>query len=302
MASNRNTVIQLKAMAKERGLKGCSRLRKADLINFINDARPIPAPRAMRPIPAPRTLAPKPTPEPRPNRIIAAINTYVKPTLVEIKKAFDWGKTSTLDIGSFITKNLNDLIGWAKTPSQRKEKPSLSDYVKEELKERSFEVKERISALRRFTTQYVIEGRTCYDPQSFMRYARQAVINLLRNNRRIKVKLIRRCNMEKISLSTGDAVNLLLIYYEERKHCCLIKSMSRLLSSQSSTDEHALHYCRRCLNHFATQEKLATHKECCSANEASKLKCQRRGRLFRLKTTTGACERHLSCTPTLSPS
>ena len=55
MASNRNTVIQLKAMAKERGLKGCSRLRKADLINVINDARPIPAPRTMRPIPAPRT-------------------------------------------------------------------------------------------------------------------------------------------------------------------------------------------------------------------------------------------------------
>ena len=180
MASNRNTVLQLKSMAKERGLKGCSRLRKADLINFINDARPIPAPRTMRPIPAPRTLAPKPIPAPRPNRIIAAINTYVKPTLGEIKKAFDWGKTSTLDIGSFITKNLNDLIGWAKTPSQRKEKPSLSDYVKQELKERSFEVKERISALRRFTTQYVIEGKDGYDPQSFMRDARRVVINLLR--------------------------------------------------------------------------------------------------------------------------
>ena len=125
MASNRNTVLQLKSMAKERGLKGYSRLRKADLINFINDARPIPAPRTMRPIPAPRTLAPKPIPAPRPNRIIAAINTYV----VEIKKAFDWGKER---LGSFITKNLNDLIGWAKTPSQRKEKPSLSDYVKQE--------------------------------------------------------------------------------------------------------------------------------------------------------------------------
>ena len=80
----------------------------------------------------------------RPNRIIAAINTYVKPTLVEIKKAFDWGKTSALDVGSFITKNLNDLIGWTKTST--KEKPSLSDYVKEELKERSFELKENKSA------------------------------------------------------------------------------------------------------------------------------------------------------------
>ena len=48
MATNRNTVVQLKAMAKERGLKGYSRLRKDDLIQFINDARPIPAPRTIR--------------------------------------------------------------------------------------------------------------------------------------------------------------------------------------------------------------------------------------------------------------
>ena len=157
----------------------------------------------MRPIPAPRTLAPKPIPAPRPNRIIAAINTYVKPTLVEIKKAFDWGKER---LCSFITKNLNDLIGWANTPLQRKEKPSLSDYVKQELKERSFELKERKSALRRFTTQYDIEGKDGYDPQTFMRDVRQVIINLLRKNRRIKVKLILRCNMEKISLSTGDVI------------------------------------------------------------------------------------------------
>ena len=45
-----------------------------------------------------------------------------------------------------------------------------------------------------------------YDPHAFMLYARQAVINLLRKNRRTKVKLILRCNMEKISLSTGDVI------------------------------------------------------------------------------------------------
>ena len=96
MATHGNTVVQLKSMAKERGLNGYSRLRKDDLIQFINDARPIPAPRTIRPIPTPRTLvkpvpAPrtlvKPVPAPRTSRIMGAINSYVQPTLIEIKKA-----------------------------------------------------------------------------------------------------------------------------------------------------------------------------------------------------------------------
>ena len=432
MAMHTNTVVQLKSMAKERGLKGYSRLRKDDLIQFINDARPIPTPRTIRPIPAPRTLtkpvpAPrtlvKPIPTPRISRIMTTINSYVKPTLIGIKKAFDWVPKQALNLNSYITKNLNDLIGWAKRPSQRKQ---------------LYELKESKSALRKFTMQYVIEGRAGYDPESFMADVKRSVINFLRNNRRTKIKLILRCNMEKNNISTGEVivnktsfhskpevnlegtdvddlyntmvdrvleamatfqrdgsnwtfksiicleihtvayeplkgnsyiplppklaqkkaiinmkneddkcftwsvlralkprerdneridkdlkkkedslnmtgiaypvqlnaldkferqnptisinvfgheesvlyplrvskcegrevVNILLISDEEKRHYCLIKSMSRLLSSQSSTDEHTLHYCPRCINHFTTQEKLATHKEYCSAHEA----------------------------------
>ena len=443
---HRNTVVQLRALAKERGLKGYSRLRKDDLIQVINDARPIPTPRTMRPIPAPRTLtkpvpAPrtlaKPIPTPRVSRIKQAINTYVKPTLIGIKKAFDWIPKQALNLNSYITKNLNDLIGWAKSPSQRKQ---------------LYELKESKSDLRKFTMQYVIEGRVGYDPQSFMADVKRSVINFLRNNRRTKVKLILGCNMEKNNISTGEVivnktsfhskpevnleetdvedlyntmvdrvleamatfqrdgsnwtfksiicleihtvayeplkgnsyiplppklaqkkaiinmknednkcftwsvlralnpreehaeridkglkkkedslnmtgiaypvqlnaldkferqnptisinvfgyeesvyplrvskcegrevVNLLLISDEEKRHYCLIKSMSRLLSSQSSTDEHTLHFCPRCLNHFTTQEKLATHKEYCSAHEAVKIEMPGEGTTLSFK-------------------
>ena len=213
MATNRNTVVQLKSIAKERGLNGYSRLRKDDLIQFINDARrsaatcvsyplrpiptprtlvkPIPAPRTMvKPIPTPRTLV-KPIPAPRISRIMAAINSYVKPTLIGIKKVFDWVPKQALNLNSYITKNLNDLIGWAKRPSQRKQ---------------LYELKESKSALRKFTMQYVIEGRAGYDPESFMADVKRSVINFLRNNRRTKVKLILRCNMEKNNISTGEVI------------------------------------------------------------------------------------------------
>ena len=438
MAMHRNTVVQLKSMAKECGLKGYSRLRKDALIQAINNVRPIPAPRNLiKPIPAPRNLI-KPIPA---LRIMTTINSYVKPTLIGIKRAFDWGTKHALNLNSYITKNLNDLIGWAKRPSHWKKKSSL------------YELKESKSALRKFTMQYVIEGRAGYDPESFMADVKQSVINFLKNNRRTKVKLILRCNMEKNNISTGEvithkaafsskpevnlegtdvddlystmvdrvletlatfqrdgsnwtfksiicleihtvvyeplrgssyiplppklaqkkaiinmnneddkcftwsvlralnpredhaeridkdlkkkedslnmtgivypvqlnaldkferqnptisinvfgyeesvlyplrvskcedrvSVDLLLIYDDEKRHYCLIKSMSRLLSSQTSKKKVKHHYCLRCLNPFYSQEKLATHKEYCGAHEAVKIEMPKEGSTISFK-------------------
>ena len=63
---------------------------------------------------------------------------------------------------------------------------------------RSFEVGESDSALREFTRVYTIDGIEGYDAQRFVRDACQNITSVLRNNRRTKVKLILKCNMERL--------------------------------------------------------------------------------------------------------
>ena len=60
----------------------------------------------------------------------------------------------------------------------------------------SFEVRESNSALRNFTRVYTINGIEGYDARMFLQGARQNITSVLRNNRKTKVKLIYKCNIE----------------------------------------------------------------------------------------------------------
>ena len=75
----------------------------------------------------------------------------------------------------------------------------------------------------------------------------------------------------KISKCTNRTlVNLLLILAGEKQHYCLMKNMSRLLSSQTSKRNGAQHFCFRCLNPFHFEESLSKHLEYCNEHEAVK--------------------------------
>ena len=58
------------------------------------------------------------------------------------------------------------------------------------------EVREGHSALRNFAKVYTINGIAGYDALSFLQNARENITNVLRNNRRTKVKLIFKCYIE----------------------------------------------------------------------------------------------------------
>ena len=80
-----------------------------------------------------------------------------------------------------------------------------------------------------------------------------------------------------------NAIDLLFITNEEKQHYCWIKSFSRLLSAQVSKHEHKAYFCKRCLNKFASPEKLSEHIEICKENYACKIEVSKPGKTITFK-------------------
>ena len=79
-------------------------------------------------------------------------------------------------------------------------------------------------------------------------------------------------------------VNLLLIRGEGVNHYCLVKNLSRLLSSQVSKHRGKKYFCERCLNPFNNQKALDKHKEYCSNHEAVKIIMPEKGTMLKFKS------------------
>ena len=82
----------------------------------------------------------------------------------------------------------------------------------------------------------------------------------------------------RLSKSESEqTINLLLISDGEKQHYCLIKSLSRLLSSQMSKHGHTNVFCLNCLNRFPNGEKLKIHEEYCLKNQAIRIEMPEKG-------------------------
>ena len=84
----------------------------------------------------------------------------------------------------------------------------------------------------------------------------------------------------RLSKSKSEqTINLLLISDGEKQHYCLIKCLSRLLSSQLTKHDHANSFCLYCLNHFPNGEKLKIHEEYCLKNQSIRIEMPEKGSL-----------------------
>ena len=167
----RMTLQELKNLARERGLTRYSRLRKSELVRRLreqsilewdNDATMTNVPFLT---PTPYTPPPSTTTPTPPSNTIKDLIKYLD-NVKEIPKSV--------------------------SPNLKKLRKKIDDIYK---KTKIFEVKESDSALRNFAYVYTIDGKDGFDPQSFMDGAHENMIELLRNNRNTKVKLILKCYM-----------------------------------------------------------------------------------------------------------
>ena len=78
-------------------------------------------------------------------------------------------------------------------------------------------------------------------------------------------------------------ITLMLIGKNEVKHYCLVKSISRLLSSQTTKGKRKEYFCLRCLNPFWCQEALSRHQEYCGEYESVKIELPKKGTMLKFK-------------------
>ena len=78
-------------------------------------------------------------------------------------------------------------------------------------------------------------------------------------------------------------ITLMLIGKNEVKHYCLVKSISRLLSSQTTKGKRKEYFCLRCLNPFWCQEALSRHQQYCGEYESVKIELPKEGTMLKFK-------------------
>ena len=87
------------------------------------------------------------------------------------------------------------------------------------------------------------------------------------------------------SNNTDREHNIILILIEEGgvNHYCLVKNVSRLLSSQVSNHKEKHHFCLMCLNAFWTHKSLKKHLEYCGNHEAVKIEMPNKGKILKFE-------------------
>ena len=81
-----------------------------------------------------------------------------------------------------------------------------------------------------------------------------------------------------------NIVDLLLISKGEVQHYCVIKNLSRLISSQYNKHQGGKYPCRECLNIFKTQKSLEKHIKYCYSEKPITIEMPKEGSILKFKS------------------
>src|ERR1043165_9663410 len=199
MNYEKNTVKQLRIIAKERRVKGYWSLRKADLIAKIKSTEAkhdhildAPVPDIRAPILVPTAFVPKSTVRKMADKAKSVVN-----------EAANWGKSK-----------FNKLVKWIErhVPKELKKDVKVEAFITKsnDLYSIPIQKKPKIrkinTALHGTTSQYTVDGISGVDAESFLNTMKPQVIDLLVKNRQVKVRFVLTCDMERVDMKTGEKI------------------------------------------------------------------------------------------------
>ena len=175
------TVVQLKSIEKERGIRGYYKLRKAELIHVLEATRLVEQTNNIFDGSIPNDPIPVLQPTPwRPSNV----TTKVKQNK---KKFFTTGMQKIQDFGELLLSCIPPppkVVGNVLEPFKNK---IIKIYEK---RDTLFQQIQSKSALKNFAIQHRIKGPVGYDPEPFMLNSKQLITILMINARQTKVKLV----------------------------------------------------------------------------------------------------------------
>src|SRR6218665_3254215 len=193
------TIRELREIAKRRGLVGYYKLRKADLITAISKHGG-----------GVMDLLDVPVPENDKHPVLTP-NKYIPPGKQSPLNKSIFNDLEKHKVRSKVNSFADCIVNFIPKPEQKlainQKLESLTSYVKSlfaKVRTKKFKIRKTASAIKRFTKEYTIGGTSGIDSLSFLNAARPHVVNLLSENRQIKINLILTCAMERVDIQTGQ--------------------------------------------------------------------------------------------------
>src|SRR5271166_3116066 len=209
MINAKMTVIQLKAAAKAQGIKGYSKLRKAELLQLVYGGPGRGANESILDSPVPDIQVPTLSPSPYvPTSVFRKIYDKTKAAIKAVVKAATKAPAKAATFAAAKAATFANWIVSLISPEPKRivnEKRKASN-TKVDTNLKKFEIRESKSAIKGFAKQYTIDGMEGIDAVSFLNSVRPQVISQISRNPMTKINIVLTCIMERVDMKSGEVI------------------------------------------------------------------------------------------------